>query len=86
MEQSSGARRMAQSKYTPSIENQWYIETPVGLRKLTDDIMDKDFSRFRDEGGNMRMLTNVGGDVESNGQTGPTDNGKHKAEIEISRM
>ncbi|MPC78915.1 hypothetical protein E2C01_073422 [Portunus trituberculatus] len=49
MEQSSAARRMTESKHTPSCENQLCIETPVGLRKLTDDIMDKDFSRFRDE-------------------------------------
>ncbi|MPC70859.1 hypothetical protein E2C01_065120 [Portunus trituberculatus] len=40
---------MVESKYTPSCKNQWYIETPVGLRKLTDDIFDKDFSGFRDE-------------------------------------
>ncbi|MPC10348.1 hypothetical protein E2C01_002981 [Portunus trituberculatus] len=50
---------MAESKHTPSCENQLYIETPLGLRKLTDDIMDKDFSGFRDERGNMRRLINV---------------------------
>ncbi|MPC93715.1 hypothetical protein E2C01_088855 [Portunus trituberculatus] len=59
MELSSAARRMAESKHTPSCENQWYIETPVGLRKLTNDIMDKDFSGFRDERGNMKRLINV---------------------------
>ncbi|MPC51115.1 hypothetical protein E2C01_044954 [Portunus trituberculatus] len=59
MEQSSAASRMAESKHTPSCENQRYIETLVGLRKLTDDVMDKDFSRFRDERDNMRRLINV---------------------------
>ncbi|MPC47289.1 hypothetical protein E2C01_041031 [Portunus trituberculatus] len=43
----------------PSCENQGYIETPVGLRKLAEDIMDKDFSGFRDERSSMRRLINV---------------------------
>ncbi|MPC74245.1 hypothetical protein E2C01_068598 [Portunus trituberculatus] len=59
MEQSTAARHMAEPKHTPPCETQQYIETPVGLRKLTDDIMDKDFSGFRDEQGNMRRLINV---------------------------
>ncbi|MPC75365.1 hypothetical protein E2C01_069751 [Portunus trituberculatus] len=50
---------MVESKQTPSCETQQYIETPVGLRKLTDDIMDKDFSGFRDERGNMRRSINI---------------------------
>ncbi|MPC31573.1 hypothetical protein E2C01_024868 [Portunus trituberculatus] len=54
MEQNS-----AESKHTPSCENQQYIETPVGLRKLSDDTMDKDFSGFRDIHGNMRRLINI---------------------------
>ncbi|MPC66961.1 hypothetical protein E2C01_061120 [Portunus trituberculatus] len=43
----------------PSCENQRYIETPVGLRKQTEDIMDKDFSGFSEERGSMRRLINV---------------------------
>ncbi|MPD00701.1 hypothetical protein E2C01_096194 [Portunus trituberculatus] len=39
---------MTESKHTPLCENQQYIETLVGLRKLTEDIMDKDFSGFRE--------------------------------------
>ncbi|MPC46793.1 hypothetical protein E2C01_040519 [Portunus trituberculatus] len=50
---------MTESKHLPSCENQWYIETPVGLKKLTGDIMDKNFSGFRDERGSMRRLINV---------------------------
>ncbi|MPC82095.1 hypothetical protein E2C01_076740 [Portunus trituberculatus] len=50
---------MTESKHTPSCGNQWYIETPVGLRKLTEDIMDKDFSGFREVKGSMRRLVNV---------------------------
>ncbi|MPC15000.1 hypothetical protein E2C01_007781 [Portunus trituberculatus] len=38
---------MTESNHKPSCGNQRYIETPVGLRKLTDDIMDKNFSGFR---------------------------------------
>ncbi|MPC68202.1 hypothetical protein E2C01_062400 [Portunus trituberculatus] len=59
MEQSSAARHMTESKHTPSCENQQYIQTPVELRKLTEDIMDKDFSGFRDERGIMRRLINI---------------------------
>ncbi|MPC16831.1 hypothetical protein E2C01_009667 [Portunus trituberculatus] len=51
MEPSSAARCMAESKHTPS-ENQRFIETPIGLRKLTDDTMEKDFLGFWDERGN----------------------------------
>ncbi|MPC79030.1 hypothetical protein E2C01_073541 [Portunus trituberculatus] len=58
MEPSSAARRMEEPKHTPP-ENQHYIETPIGLRKLTEDTMDRDFSGFRDERGNMRRLVNV---------------------------
>ncbi|MPC76787.1 hypothetical protein E2C01_071219 [Portunus trituberculatus] len=58
MEPSSTARHMAKSKHMPS-DNQRFIETPIGLRKLTDDTMEKDFSSFRDERGNMRRLVNV---------------------------
>ncbi|MPC92206.1 hypothetical protein E2C01_087282 [Portunus trituberculatus] len=58
MKPSSAARRMAESKHTPS-DNQRFIETPIGLRKLTDDTMDKDFSGFRDERCNMRRLIKV---------------------------
>ncbi|MPC56190.1 hypothetical protein E2C01_050143 [Portunus trituberculatus] len=86
MEQSSAARHMTESKHTPSCENQEYFETPVGLRKLTEDIMEKDFSGFREERGSMRRLINIekvkvheGSDVESNGQAGPTDNRKRRA-------
>ncbi|MPC68203.1 hypothetical protein E2C01_062400 [Portunus trituberculatus] len=50
---------MTESKHTPSCENQQYIQTPVELRKLTEDIMDKDFSGFRDERGIMRRLINI---------------------------
>ncbi|MPC10358.1 hypothetical protein E2C01_002992 [Portunus trituberculatus] len=50
---------MTESKHTPSCENQRYTETPVGLRKLTEDIMDKDFSGFRDERDSMRRLINA---------------------------
>ncbi|MPC30592.1 hypothetical protein E2C01_023859 [Portunus trituberculatus] len=59
MELSSSARRMTESKHMPSCENQRYIETPVGLKKLTEDIMDKDFSGFRNERGRMRRLINI---------------------------
>ncbi|MPC98786.1 hypothetical protein E2C01_094168 [Portunus trituberculatus] len=59
MEESSAARRMTESKHTPSCENQWCTETPIGLRKLTNSIMDKNFSGFRDERGSMRRLINV---------------------------
>ncbi|MPD06805.1 hypothetical protein E2C01_102633 [Portunus trituberculatus] len=52
-------RCMTESKHMPSNENQQYIETPVGLRKLIEDIMDKDISGFRGERGNMRRLINV---------------------------
>ncbi|MPC46434.1 hypothetical protein E2C01_040154 [Portunus trituberculatus] len=93
MEMSSGVRHMTESKHMPSDENQWYIEIPVGLRKVTEDAMDKNFSGFKDERGNMRRLINVERElryvkevVEFNGQAGETDNGKHRAEIEISRM
>ncbi|MPD04412.1 hypothetical protein E2C01_100098 [Portunus trituberculatus] len=48
-----------ESKHMPSCENQRYTETPIGLRKLTDDIMDKDFSGFRKERNSMRRLINV---------------------------
>ncbi|MPC98911.1 hypothetical protein E2C01_094297 [Portunus trituberculatus] len=51
MERSSAARRKAESKHTPS-ENQRFIETPIDLRKLTDDTMEKDFSGFKEERGN----------------------------------
>ncbi|MPC52920.1 hypothetical protein E2C01_046801 [Portunus trituberculatus] len=50
---------MTESKHMPSCENQRYIETPVGLRKLTENIMDKDFSGFRDKRDIMRRLINV---------------------------
>ncbi|MPC91875.1 hypothetical protein E2C01_086937 [Portunus trituberculatus] len=50
---------MTESKHTPSSENQRYVETPVGLRKLTEDIMDKDFSGFREVKDSMRRLVNV---------------------------
>ncbi|MPC77056.1 hypothetical protein E2C01_071498 [Portunus trituberculatus] len=50
---------MTESKHTPSCENRRYIETPVGLRKLTEDIIDKNFSGFGDERGSMRRLINV---------------------------
>ncbi|MPC73435.1 hypothetical protein E2C01_067764 [Portunus trituberculatus] len=50
---------MTESKHMPLCENQLYTETPVGLRKLTNDIMDKDFFGFRDEQGSMRRLINV---------------------------
>ncbi|MPD00473.1 hypothetical protein E2C01_095946 [Portunus trituberculatus] len=59
MEQSSAARRMTESKHTPSCENQRYIETPVGVRKLTEDIIIKDISGFRDERGSMRRSINI---------------------------
>ncbi|MPD04633.1 hypothetical protein E2C01_100331 [Portunus trituberculatus] len=59
MEQSSAARRTIESKHTPSCENQRFTETFVGLRKLAEDIMDKDFSGFREERGSMRRLINV---------------------------
>ncbi|MPC91173.1 hypothetical protein E2C01_086192 [Portunus trituberculatus] len=58
MEPSSAARRMEEPKHTPA-ENQRYIETPIGLRKLTEDIIDKDFSGFQDESGNTRRVVNV---------------------------
>ncbi|MPC12741.1 hypothetical protein E2C01_005445 [Portunus trituberculatus] len=58
MEPSSAARHMTEPKHTPC-GNQRIIETPIGLRKLTDDIMDKDFSGFRDERSNMRRLVNI---------------------------
>ncbi|MPD00955.1 hypothetical protein E2C01_096462 [Portunus trituberculatus] len=58
MEPSSAARCMTEPKHMPS-GNQWIIETPIGLRELSDDTMDKDFSGFRDERGNMRRLVNV---------------------------
>ncbi|MPC70220.1 hypothetical protein E2C01_064462 [Portunus trituberculatus] len=50
---------MTKSKHTPSCENQRYIETPVGLRKPTEDIMENAISGFRDERGSMRRLINV---------------------------
>ncbi|MPC72390.1 hypothetical protein E2C01_066695 [Portunus trituberculatus] len=58
MEPSSAARHMVESKHTPS-DSHRFIETSVGLRKLTDDTMNKDFSGFRDEQGNMTRLINV---------------------------
>ncbi|MPC51917.1 hypothetical protein E2C01_045774 [Portunus trituberculatus] len=57
MEVSSAARHMTESK--PSCENQRYIETPVGLKRLIKDIMDKDFSGFIEEKGSMKRLVNV---------------------------
>ncbi|MPC15240.1 hypothetical protein E2C01_008025 [Portunus trituberculatus] len=59
MEQSSAARHTTESKHTPLCENQRYIETPVGLRKLTEGNIDKDLSGFRDKRGSMRRLVNV---------------------------
>ncbi|MPC96906.1 hypothetical protein E2C01_092187 [Portunus trituberculatus] len=58
MEPSSAARHMAEPKHTLN-ENQCFIETPISLRKLTEDTMEKDFSGFWDERGNMRRLVNV---------------------------
>lgn len=58
MEPSSAARRTTEPKHTAS-GNQRIIETPIGLRKLTDDSMDKDFAGFRDERSNMRRLVYV---------------------------
>ncbi|MPC12739.1 hypothetical protein E2C01_005444 [Portunus trituberculatus] len=58
MEESSAARRMEEPKHMLA-ENQRYIETPIGLRKLTEDTIDEDFSGFRDERGNTRRLVNV---------------------------
>ncbi|MPC81296.1 hypothetical protein E2C01_075903 [Portunus trituberculatus] len=58
MEPSSATRRMAEPKYMPS-KNHRFIETSTGLRKLTDDTTEKDFSGFQDERGNMRRLVNV---------------------------
>ncbi|MPC34565.1 hypothetical protein E2C01_027958 [Portunus trituberculatus] len=78
---------MTKSNHTPSCESQWYIETPVGLRKLTEDIMDKDFSGFRDERGSMRRLINIERELrylhEGSDVRLTTENA---AEIEISRM
>ncbi|MPC18226.1 Integrin alpha-PS3 [Portunus trituberculatus] len=85
MEQSSAARRMTESKHAPSCENQRYIETPVGLRKLTEDIMDKNFSGFRDKRGSVRRLISVERElrymkevVEFNVQAGQIDNGNRE--------
>ncbi|MPC24645.1 hypothetical protein E2C01_017731 [Portunus trituberculatus] len=50
---------MTESKHALSCESERYIETPVVLRKLTEDIMNKDFSGFRDKSGSMRRLINV---------------------------
>ncbi|MPC35944.1 hypothetical protein E2C01_029382 [Portunus trituberculatus] len=59
MDLSSAARHMTESKHTPSYGNKQYIETPFELRRLTEDIMDKDFSGFGEEKGSMRRLVNV---------------------------
>ncbi|MPC73464.1 hypothetical protein E2C01_067793 [Portunus trituberculatus] len=59
MELNSAARRMTESKHTPSCEDQRYIKIPVGLRKQAEDIMYKDFSGFKDKRGSMRRLINV---------------------------
>ncbi|MPC32409.1 hypothetical protein E2C01_025718 [Portunus trituberculatus] len=40
-------------------ENLRFIETPIDLKRLSDDNTDKDFSGFREERGNMRKLINV---------------------------
>ncbi|MPC86046.1 hypothetical protein E2C01_080858 [Portunus trituberculatus] len=58
-ELSGVAKCMAHSKQTPPIENLRLIETPVGLRRLTEDNMDKEFSGFRDKKGNIRSLLNI---------------------------
>ncbi|MPC61829.1 hypothetical protein E2C01_055906 [Portunus trituberculatus] len=58
MDPGSAARHMEEPKHTLA-ENQRYIETPIGLRKLTEDTMDKDFLGFQDEGGNTRRLVDV---------------------------
>lgn len=92
IEQSSGARRMSKPKQTSPCENVRYIETPVGLRKLTEGIMDKDFSGFGDERGSTRRLINVERYTKEvmsslmDKQDRQTNNRKHGAEIKISRM
>ncbi|MPC57589.1 hypothetical protein E2C01_051572 [Portunus trituberculatus] len=58
MKPNSTASLMAECKHTLS-DNQHFIETPIGLRKLSDNTMEKNVSTFRDERGNMRRLINV---------------------------
>ncbi|MPC31481.1 hypothetical protein E2C01_024771 [Portunus trituberculatus] len=53
------AARYMRSKQTPSFENQRFIKTPVALKRLGNDNMDKDFSGFREERDNMRRLINL---------------------------